>query len=223
MPAEYPVEAPTRFTHTNPENNRRYLLFKQKTNAVIISVALLGLIGIIASLWFTKYRLQSTLTQVSQQSNTPPASRATSDPPEGSSGDFTVEMKKGNNTVVGWDTSIQVSGVTVYDLGTKNTTEDNTIVFASSFVNPDKLQEQIQQQLKQNPKEKLDIKLPPPTTYFPNPYTVGTIPQGYFNLTPDNQKPTPETLFQSGKRYSVEVSGIKDTNNSIKAQYVFKN
>ncbi len=131
---------------------------------------------------------------------------------DGAMGDFSTTITKNNNTVsLSYDNKIQAGSVTVYDLGRLDILTDHFIVFALSFINPAATITPAQ--------GTTPAPIPTPATALPNPYTIGDVPQGYYNTTPKNQQgqqaQTPQTIFKSGRRYSIEVAGT-DQSGKIK-------
>lgn len=154
---------------------------------------------------------------------------------DGSKGDFTVTMQKqGNNVVLNWDNTIKTSSVIVYDFGRLDILTDHKVVFGissykplptptfmpikGSFVPLPTIATGALQMRFSPPPVSTPIPISALKNPIPQPYTVGTIPEGLFKIGTAEQN---ATIFQTGKRYSIEVTGVNTASKLQMASYTF--
>lgn len=123
---------------------------------------------------------------------------------DGSEGAFTTTFStSGGAATLGWDESVSVTNVTVYDIGELDDLQDHRAVWN---IGP-------------------DITLQENTSplSLPNPYTVGELPSGFASYTiGEDGQPTQNFSLQGNTRYVVEVTGTKD-GTALVAYYTFDN
>lgn len=244
-PEATPVQNQERFVGTNPNAKHFFRLPMFFTNlplgtawfAAIVVLVLLAIIGGIITLKQTNFgqskRADSTLGSPQEQPRLPVInpqshtagkyflgnSQAIDFREEGSGGDFTLTLDRKNGaTTLTWDNSIKATGIYIYNVGRLDDLTDHTVAFALSFNNPQA--PTLQQPFLATSSAKQAAVIPPsPTSFIASPYTVGTIPTGYYDVTPQQQKG--KAVFKKSARYSIEVSGLDKNNQQKTAYYTF--
>lgn len=135
---------------------------------------------------------------------------------DGSLGDFTIGMRKKDKTAeVSWDDkNISVTQVSVVNLGAMNDLQDHRVVFNLSNVDLRAALLPPGQELTPPDPSKLPV--------LKSPYTIGTLPEGFFNTTYYDETITKNSpIFASGARYFIELIGRNKDNAFKMATYTF--
>jgi len=193
-------------------------ILSQKNIVVGLSgaVALLGL-ALIAQIFVAQNMTPQTNTNgqptapvvVDPNSNTasryfPGGGNAIDFHENGSEGAFSTTLKKSNGTpVVGWDDSVSVANITMYDIGELDDLQDHHAVWSIGIL----------------PGTDGDGS----SLFLPNPYTIGELTTGFTSFVLGEDGMPIQNISLKGKtRYVIEVTGTKDS-QVLTAYYTFDN
>lgn len=138
---------------------------------------------------------------------------------DGAQGDFEIDISKSGDAIkLSWPKEIKVVEAKVYDIGTLYDLQDHKIVFniinfdINKILNPS--EEAATPTVQEIPAQ--------PEVYLSPSYEIGEIPKGFFeNPLATVTEGAVEDIFEAGKRYSVELSGVDKDGKMLFGYYTF--